>query len=162
MQHPKIKFTCTLRKATLDDSEVLKSLWHKLDVSLPETPFIANMDYRQEFHEALAEQIESNKATLTLVAAVNELIVGCVCGYVYEKPEAINTPVGLIHNLWVEPEYRRKGVATQLVQSIEADLINSGAKSFQVAWRHTDDARRFWQKMGFIAYEAVSAKTVNN
>jgi ribosomal protein S18 acetylase RimI-like enzyme len=155
---PKVKFDHQIRLANEHDSRVLVDLWHKLDQSLPPTPFIPDHKYRREFHQALAQQIGSNISSITLVSCLGNMIIGCACGYLYEKPESLNSPVGLIHNVWVEPEFRRKGIARQLISVLEQELAERGAKSHQVSWRNVTAAQLFWQSLGYCSYETVAAK----
>ncbi len=158
VMQPKVKFDYKIRLADPKDSRVLIDLWQKLDYSLPPTPFIANYKYRKEFHQALAQQIGSNINSVTLISCLDDMIIGCACGYLYEKPEALNSPVGLIHNVWIEPEFRRKGIAKQLISALEQELAERGAKSHQVSWRDVPTAQAFWRSMGYAPYETVAAK----
>ncbi len=93
-----------------------------------------------------------------LLAWQNQQAIACICGHIYDKPESTHSPVGIIYNLWVEPEGRRRGLATQLVKNTEIKLKEVGAKSFQVAWRNDPIAEQFWQSLGYGGYEILGGK----
>lgn len=94
-----------------------------------------------------------------LLGWLDDQIVATISGHLYDKPEALNTPVGILYNLWVEPHARRKGLATMLADEAEQRLKTIGARSLQVAWREDDTAEAFWRQRGFGAYETLAGKT---
>ena len=56
----------------------------------------------------------------------------------------------IVHHLCVHPDYRRKGVAAQLVQGAEEALKAEGiSKVFGLVFIDNDAANAFWEKQGY-------------
>lgn len=56
----------------------------------------------------------------------------------------------IVHHLCVHPDYRRKGVAAQLVQGAEEALKAEGiSKVFGLVFTDNDAANAFWEKQGY-------------
>ena len=56
----------------------------------------------------------------------------------------------IVHHLCVHPDYRRKGVAAQLVQRAEEALKAEGiSKVFGLVFTDNDAANAFWEKQGY-------------
>ena len=59
-------------------------------------------------------------------------------------------PTARIENLWVDPEFRRQGIATALVQRFRAAAANAGYARCEVSTLARDDqALAFWRAQGF-------------
>ncbi len=76
--------------------------------------------------------------------------VGAVTAHVQRVPPSMGNPVGIQHyllGLWVEPEARRQGVATAMVEAAveRAKMDGAGAVSLMA----TDDGRRVYERIGF-------------
>ncbi|MBQ6655616.1 MAG: GNAT family N-acetyltransferase [Erysipelotrichaceae bacterium] len=57
---------------------------------------------------------------------------------------------GIIHHLCVHPDYRRMGIAGQLVFRAEAALRKEGIqKVFGLVFRDNDEANDFWESQGY-------------
>jgi len=127
-------------------------------LSLPPNSFGSSPAGKKRFYHQLARQITKMDHGFALIAYLNADAVGCISGHLYDKPESINSPVGIVYNLWVEPEVRRQGLASLLAQEAESRLRELGARSFQVAWREDPTAENFWRKRGYQAYETMAGK----
>ncbi|WP_317929978.1 GNAT family N-acetyltransferase [Halioxenophilus sp. WMMB6] len=148
----------TLSRATASDRSQLIQFWTKLDDSLPPTAFGSSPSGKKKLYQKLARQLTSMDHGFALMAWREKQPVACVCGHIYDKDESINTPVGILYNLWVEPDARRQQLATQLVDEAEVRLRSLGAKSFQVAWRNDPTAESFWRRRGYQGYETMAGK----
>lgn len=64
-------------------------------------------------------------------------------------PDGDDSPRGYIYNVYIEPEYRRRGLARQLMQAI---LDECAARKIKRVRLHASDAGRpLYEKLGFIA-----------
>ena len=145
-------------EALAADRKLLNKFWHKLDASLPPTVFGSSAAGKKKLQQRLARQITAMQHGFALLTWHDKQAVACISAHVYDKPEALNTPVGIIYNLWVEEEFRRRGLASKLVKEAESRLRQLGALSFQVAWRNDPTAAAFWQRLGYQDYEVLAGK----
>jgi ribosomal protein S18 acetylase RimI-like enzyme len=82
-------------------------------------------------------------------------LAGQVVGYVYAALEPhswkeLREPAGFIHDLVVEESARRRGIATQLLESAAAWLENHGAPRVML-WtaQKNESAKRLFESLGF-------------
>lgn len=67
--------------------------------------------------------------------------------------------IGIIEMCWVEPEYRAKGIAGQLVENIEQLFKMSGAEFVDMYYIvGNKDAEQCWTKLGYLPYRIASRK----
>lgn len=94
------------------------------------------------------EHIAKDQGKIWLVAVEGQ-IVGCGNCYVADPAKAI----GKISKIYLLPEFRGKGLGTQLVQKMETYLGSIGCKyvSLQV-FGPNETARQFYKKTGFKEY----------
>jgi GNAT superfamily N-acetyltransferase len=59
------------------------------------------------------------------------------------------TAVGWIHELWIEPTWRRQGVATGLLERARAFLAERGGRIAVRVEAANPDALAFWRAQGF-------------
>jgi GNAT superfamily N-acetyltransferase len=147
-----------IRRAQAADRKTLLNLWLKLDQHLPETLFGSAERGKKKLHQRLARQLTTVDFGFALIAWCDNQPAGCVAAHLFDKPESTRTPVGILYNLWVEADFRRRGLASQLADQAEAMLFDLGAKSLQVAWRVTGPGQQFWEGRGFASYEVMAAK----
>jgi ribosomal-protein-alanine N-acetyltransferase len=86
-------------------------------------------------------------SAVSLLAKENEEVAGFVIGLVDDYGEV---KLGHIVTIDVIPKYRRKGIATKLLQKVEKEFQNTGVKTSYLEVR--DDnvaARRLYQKLGY-------------
>jgi N-acetylglutamate synthase-like GNAT family acetyltransferase len=76
-----------------------------------------------------------------LIALLNDEIIGTV------RYHALNDVVAQVRNLAVEEKYRRKGVAHNLMESLEMTGKNQGFKYFVLNAREI--AKEFYKKIGY-------------
>jgi ribosomal protein S18 acetylase RimI-like enzyme len=82
-----------------------------------------------------------------LVAAIDGRIIGSVIG-------GWDGWRGNIYRLAVTPEYRRRGVARQLVEEISSALFNKGADRLSALVEHEHPwAIEFWESLRDLGYE---------
>ena len=107
----------------------------------PESPWSA-----AQFREELSGVPKTRKY---LVALENQEIVGY--GGV-----ALAGDVADIHTLTVIPRFRRKGIATQILQELESWAISKGIKDFMLEMREGNlEAQPLYEKYG---YQVISRR----
>jgi ribosomal protein S18 acetylase RimI-like enzyme len=76
-----------------------------------------------------------------LVARHGEVIVAFVVGEILDEiPVFTTTRYGWLHDLWVEPEYRRHGVASRLMQAACEALASRGVSQIRGDCLHDNAA----------------------
>ncbi len=122
----------TFREMISLDIPVLAGLEKEI---YPESPWSA-----AQFREELSGVPKTRKY---LVALDNQEIVGY--GGV-----ALAGDVADIHTLTVIPSFRRKGIATQMLQELESWAISKGTKDFMLEMREGNlEAQPLYEKYGF-------------
>ena len=87
---------------------------------------------------------------LLLVGTINEELVGAVIA-------GFDGVRGWIYHLAVQPEWRRRGFATQLVRAAEAGLRKIGCAKVNLQVRATNSAVvAFYASLGYATEERVS------
>ena len=112
-------------------------LWEEADVTPPSVT---------DSIEGLTRLIQEPGAVL-LVAAIDGRIIGSVIG-------GWDGWRGNIYRLAVTPEYRRRGVARQLVEEISSALFDKGADRLSALVEHEHPwAIGFWESLRDLGYE---------
>jgi ribosomal protein S18 acetylase RimI-like enzyme len=144
----------TIRPATADDMEtlggfgaLLVALHHELDAKR----FIeAGKTTPQRYGHFLKSQL-AQADVIVLVAEED----GQLLGYAYAASEgfdymSLRGPAGLIHDLFVDPTSRRRGIGRQLMEAAMAGLTALGCERFVLSTAHRNDAARaLFATMGF-------------
>lgn len=112
-------------------------------------------------HFKTAEEIEQEKSIaryldnpecLVYVATDGDRVCGFISGHFCELISSVSKPIqmGNVDELYVFPEYRRKGVAKQLVQKMLDNFDDYGvAQVFVEVWHFNNAAQTFYQDLGF-------------
>lgn len=78
------------------------------------------------------------------VALQNEKVVGVIMA-------GSDGRRGYIYHTAVNPLYRKRGIATALVETVMQAMKNIGInKVALVVFEHNEDGNKFWEKLGFI------------
>lgn len=81
--------------------------------------------------EELQKSLCYNKQEIVFVALSEEIPVGFICGQIF-KSMCYDTYYGEISELFVLERYRRKGIARQLIEKMEAEFKKNNIFSFQL------------------------------
>ena len=127
-----------IRVMTINDYEGVNDLWN----SIPEMGINKTDDSR----EGIEKYLKRNPAT-SFVAADGEKIVGAVlAGHDGRR--------GFIQHMAVLPEYRKRGIASGLVEKTMSALENEGIhKVALVAFQKNETGNAFWEHLGFTKRE---------
>ncbi|MGO8047048.1 N-acetyltransferase family protein [Rhizobium johnstonii] len=146
----------TIRPATEADAAVLgnygaslMSLHHNWDPARfipagPATP--------EKYGRWIASQIPLDNLVI-LVAEERATIIGYVYG-AFEGPDymALRGPAGVIHDIFVDPDKRRKGIGRELLRRAIANLSGKGASQIVLSTAYQNqDGQALFKRMGFRA-----------
>jgi ribosomal protein S18 acetylase RimI-like enzyme len=143
----------TIRPVAPPDEDAIARLWQALtdyhvhlDPRLPtSTPGAA------ENYAARLLERRDDPYTQAFVAEVGGQVVGYILGAIIElQPDLFEyTDSGFIADVYVDPAYRRRGIARQLVETLAAWFAERGV--FLVEWQvaaRNPDAIHFWESVG--------------
>jgi ribosomal protein S18 acetylase RimI-like enzyme len=142
-----------IRPVEPKDEKAIAHLWQALsdyhvqiDARLPGTTPGAAERYASRLIER-----RDDPATRTCVAQVNGHVVGYVLGAVVDlHPDLFeHVDVGFIADIYVDPVYRRQGIARRLVETLNQWFGEQGVEhtELQVSAVNTD-GQRFWEAVG--------------
>jgi ribosomal-protein-alanine N-acetyltransferase len=101
----------------------------------------------EAFKKQQIASLLTNYNSISLVAKINGKIVGFIIGIIHIER---NSLVGHILTIDVSPQYRRRGVAQNLLQEIEKIFREKGVKSCRLEVREDNIAAlRLYQKLGY-------------
>ncbi len=151
----------SIRRATSADHDAVVAL--QVDSQNEEAALHPSRASGEEVRGVAWEMIHLRQG-LMFVAEAEGTLVGHVGGaHVLDsspffKPEWRH--YGLIFDLYVRPEFRRRGLAKQLVHAISDALLESGAHRLRiVGLANNDAALALYRGLGFSDYEVTLEKT---
>ena len=111
-----------------------------------------NSDLKNKIANWLRTLIESENALFIVAIDDNETPCGCVLGMLQMAPnDFVDFNMhGLVQMIWVEPEYRRHGIAQQLLQHMEQTFTNLDVPFCEISYSVTNqEAESFWHDNGY-------------
>lgn len=143
----------TIRPVEPRDQEAIARMWRALseyhvilDSRMPAMAAGAPQAYASRLMD-----VRDDPTTCALVAETEGRVVGYILGAVIDlTPDLFeHEDVGFIADIYVEPAYRRRGIARQLFHAACAWFAGRGVRhvEWQVAVAN-QDARRFWEAVG--------------
>jgi GNAT superfamily N-acetyltransferase len=142
-----------IRAAREEDAYAVGTLWaglvahhHALDPALPAT----TPDGPRRYAAALRDHL-CGDTTCVFVADHNGVVVGYVLGAMTDMISAwfVHAPTGFIADLYVCPEFQRRGVGRRLVNAMRDWFAACGV--YQAEWAvavENEAALAFWRAMG--------------
>ncbi len=157
----------TFREATIEDLSLILKWTQSLmdheamdkDIELP-----LNHNIYELLEEWLKNLISDNNSLL--IIATNESVnphhtCGLIIGYLQLQPNNF-TPFnmhGVIQMVWVEEDYRTKGLARQLVTHMEDTFKNLKIPYCEIQYSDANkEAKAFWEKSGYQVVSHSSRK----
>jgi ribosomal protein S18 acetylase RimI-like enzyme len=143
----------TIRQVESRDHDAIARLWQtltdehvQLDPRLP----VAVPGAAESYAERLLER-RDDPFTRTFVATVGDQVVGYILGAVIDLTADLfeYEDSGFIADVFVNPAYRRRGIARQLVETMNRWFAERGV--FRVEWQVASanlTAIRFWEAVG--------------
>ncbi|WP_027696511.1 GNAT family N-acetyltransferase [Vibrio litoralis] len=108
-----------------------------------------------EQEKSIARYLDSPECLVYVAIDVSDSIIGFVTGHFCELVSTVSKPVamGSIDELFIMPEYRKSGVAEQLLAKIEQTLVDYGVQQiFVEVWDFNQAARALYNKLGFASH----------
>lgn len=143
--------TVTIRRATIDDVGELLALRLKL---FRESGYLRSREPPPELIEATRTYLNKNLPTehfFSWVALADGHLIGMSGLVFFQKPPTEENLSGLeayVMNMYTLPEWRKKGVATALMQEIIRYVQTTSAKRI---WLHTtQDGQSVYERCGFV------------
>jgi ribosomal protein S18 acetylase RimI-like enzyme len=141
-----------IRKATTEDTPQILPLWRNLSDTHGEMePMFKLVENAEEKFAEYLNMILTKDTFSVFVAEENSLIAGYVIASLSITPEVFVIRRRLyIQDMIVSPDYRRTGIANQLVDAILAFAKEQQVEKMDllVAVKN-DGANKFWKAMGF-------------
>lgn len=102
----------------------------------------------------------SHASAFALLCVESNAVLGCVFGHVGPTTIPWSTRiVGHISVCWVEPPYRRQGIAVTLVSAAEAEIQARGVKTSELAYNASnEDAENTWKTAGYTPFRVYASK----
>ncbi len=143
----------TIRPVEPRDQEAVARMWQALSeyhVALDTRMPVMAAGAPQAYASRLMD-VRDDPSTCALVAETDGVVVGYVLGAVIDlTPDLFeHEDVGFIADIYVEPDYRRRGIGRQLFQAVCEWFAQRGVRhiEWQVAVAN-QEARRFWEAVG--------------
>jgi len=141
-----------IRKAHKKDIEILSILWNELILfhKSKNIIFPITQDWKKLKEEELEWIIESRQV-LIYVAEADAKVIGYIRGSIRKIPPLYDIKnEGSIEEIYIMPEYRRRGLATQLVRCIMEDFKEKEVDYIDIHVDQDNDiGQKFWDGLGF-------------
>ena len=141
----------TTKQVTIDDYDQLFKLWNSTEQSR------RALNAVDDSREGIERYLKRNPNTC--FAAVQD---GRIIGVILTGHDGRR---GIIHHMCVHPEFRRMGIAAQLVSLAEEALKKEGIqKVFGLVFTDNEAGNLFWEKQGYFLRTNLNYrnKSLNN
>jgi ribosomal protein S18 acetylase RimI-like enzyme len=137
-----------VRAVTEADASAIRALWEAFEAEVPEPPGFTP----ETWEEAWADLRRHAAEGVALIAEDDEGPAG------YAFATALRGARSHVTDVYVRPDARRRGVASELVRQLAAGMRDLGAEwvSLDVQTKNRG-ARAFWERLGFADVQAVLA-----
>ncbi len=153
-----------IREATEKDLTKILELNHKL--FLFEKSFAPYYNSEWPFKEGKSyfkKRIKNKEEGIVLVCEVKNKVVGYIAGYIDEYSFRTLNPIAEVENMYVEENFRGKGIGTKLIKKFIKLAKDKGAKLVKVsAFCKNTSAQRFYKHLGFSEVETVMEKVITS
>ena len=146
--------TVEIRRATLKDIKEILPVWGELAVfhSTLDPAFTPSAQWPREYGTYLRSLMTRDDA-IALVARDAREIVGYAVGRVTMLPPFFEQRYrGYIHDVFVKPQFRRRGVGRRLVDAILQWLRQQEVLLVELTVATNNEAVAFWKRLGFSVY----------
>lgn len=128
---------------------------------------LASEDNREPIHATVLTHIVAEEALIARMERDAEPPDNGVIGFVTFEDETgryEETVVrGIVHNLYVRPEYRDAGIGSRLLERAEAALAERGCEVVTLdAMAENDAARRFYERAAYAPHRVTLRKSLES
>lgn len=154
-----------IREATKNDIANLCALWRKMMMFHENLDgrFRFTKDARQEYSRHIAGALHTRYMHV-FVAEVEGEIIGYIYGEVQERrPIFPAGKFGFISDIYVEEEWRRKGVGRRLFYQMRDWMMKERITAIELlAAERNPYSVAFWESLGFVSYLKLLRREENN
>ena len=98
----------------------------------------------------MKDSLMNSKNEVVFIAAVNDIVVGFICGIFWQSICYTGGFQGIIMELFVHEKYRRIGFATKLVKALEIEFVNLNVSEITLVTPITNTVGRyFYESCGY-------------
>ena len=91
-----------------------------------------------------------------LVAEDNNIIVGYLYGKIIESDDTSNSNAALLDALYIDHDYRKKGIGNNLIDAFKKWSNNKGVEKILVnVWTNNTIAQKLYEKNGFSTVKEI-------
>ena len=146
-----------IRKATEQDADVLLALNADVQaVHATAIPWLFKPPGPQTFPPAAVKDLLAEPDNLVFIAEVDGIAAGYAYAKIQQWPETSFThacDMIYLHHLSVNPAHRRHGVGSALIAAVRAAATEIGIALIALdVWTFNEEARAFFRRRGFAAY----------
>ncbi len=113
--------------------------------------FTLRRGVEEKWNKQISDELK-NSDTLVLVAEENEVVVGCA--FILIKNGAMDygpEKIGYLCDVFVEPNYRRLGIAKRFLSYSLKWLRAKGIHTIEASWSlYSIEAKITWPELGFV------------
>jgi ribosomal protein S18 acetylase RimI-like enzyme len=132
---------------TVDDADVVADLWVSL---ADEQAQYGSHVLAERNRRAIRDEAARHAATDRLFVARDDGVVGFVTFGVEENSYGTDVVKGVVENLYVRPDYRNRGLGSDLLSTAERHLRDCGADVVSLqTMADNEAARRFYRRHGY-------------
>ena len=149
-----------IRKVNKNDIDVIVELSHRLYET--EQQFSTNFKdgyFKTKYGRKKLLKDINNKEMIFLVAVYDSKVVGFINGYIYDNENLYIEKTAYLAHISVDDNYKRKGIATILMNSFEEELKNKNVKFIVLnAFFDNIPAVSLYKKNGYYEYSYTYRK----
>ncbi len=124
-------------------------------------PLYTMVDNPLEPAKQMVKRYAEDPDSVLLVALYEGFVIGFIHGEVRRNPILRASPLGVLMELYVHPSYRRRGIATKLIEEASRRLREKGAVAIAAEFPHLNEiAVAFYRKLGFRPLTSVYIKEI--
>lgn len=100
--------------------------------------------------DSMKESLEKSKNEVVYIAAVNDTVIGFICGIFWQSICYSEGLQGIITELFVSEQNRRNGIATKLIQALELEFVHLDVREITLVTPITNTVgRKFYESCGY-------------
>ena len=140
-----------IREAVNEDVSSIVKLWiETVDITKSLGPYFTRSDNGHiTFAEFLSGHLNYERATVVVAVKDNQIIGYCLAFHLERPPIMVTRDYGIIYDITVDSENRRKGIGTQLFQTVKKWFKERGIKHIELNVINVNsEGRDFCKKIG--------------
>jgi len=138
-----------IRKANIDDLDVLFKTRLDFVQSLRNNEVSVSEEFLKSTYDYMKKHIEDDTLVIWMAIDHNEIVSAAMVCYYQVLPTLSNETgnTGYILNVFTLPEYRRQGIATELMNKLKLDAKERNVAKLQL--HASDMGKLVYEKLGY-------------